>query len=161
MFCIEFQQGVLKACFYTKSLQGKGSKYLLLLRFKPRVKKTSYTERKNTHWLLLIGTIYFFGKSKFWKSKFTKHVCHRRNHQLLLIITHWTYFKYSDLLHTLNVYKIPRKEHQVVHFWVADKISTSELLFWKYLEYVSLILRNYKKLKSTKFLQFTIFSILN
>ena len=49
MFCIEFQQGVLKACFYTKSLQGKGSKYLLLLRFKPRVEKTSYTERKNIY----------------------------------------------------------------------------------------------------------------
>ena len=53
---------------------------------------------------------------------------------------HWSYFKYNDLLlHMLNVYKISRKEHQVVDFWVTDEISASEILFWEYLEYVPLI----------------------
>ena len=52
---------------------------------------------------------------------------------------HWSYFKYNDLLHMLNVYKISRKEHQVVDFWVTDEISASEILFWEYSEYVPLI----------------------
>ena len=33
----------------------------------------------------------------------------------------------------LNVYKIPRKERQVVDFSVTDEILASEILFWKYL----------------------------
>ena len=32
----------------------------------------------------------------------------------------------------LNIYKIPAKEQQVVDLWVADEISSSEILFWKY-----------------------------
>ena len=52
---------------------------------------------------------------------------------------HWNYFKYNDLLHTLNVYKISGKEYQVVDIRVTDEMSASELLFWKYLEYVPLI----------------------
>ena len=35
---------------------------------------------------------------------------------------HWRYFKYSDLLHTLNLYKMTVKEHQVVEFWAPDEI---------------------------------------
>ena len=54
-------------------------------------------------------------------------------------LVHWSYFKNNDLLHTLKVYKIPRKEHQAVDFWVTDEIATSEILFWKYLEYFPLI----------------------
>ena len=50
-----------------------------------------------------------------------------------LLKTDWIYFKYNGLLHRLNVYKIPRKEHQVVDFWV------SEILVWKWLECVPLI----------------------
>ena len=46
-----------------------------------------------------------------------------------LIIRHWSYFKYNDLLHMLNVYKIPASEHQVVDSWAADEISVSEILF--------------------------------
>ena len=56
-----------------------------------------------------------------------------------------------ELLHTLNVYKIPRKEHQVVDFWVAYKILASEILFWKYSKYVPLIECNYKKTKNAEF----------
>ena len=53
-----------------------------------------------------------------------------KNYQLLLTKAHWSYFKYNDLLHTLNVYKIPAKEHQVVDLWVADEMSASEILLW-------------------------------
>ena len=74
---------------------------------------------------------------------------------------HWNYFKCNELLHTLNVYKIPRKEHQVVDFWVADKILASEILFWKYSKYVPLIECNYKKLKMPSFLWFRKSSILS
>ena len=61
----------------------------------------------------------------------------------------------------LNAYKIPAKEHQVVHHWTADKISVSEILFWKYLENVPLILRNYKRLKRTNIARLIIYSFLS
>ena len=67
----------------------------------------------------------FFLKSKFYKSKFARHICLGRNCQLFLILTHWSYSKCKDILHTLNVYKIPAKEHQVVDHWAADEISVS------------------------------------
>ena len=60
----------------------------------------------------------------------------------------------------LNVYEIPAKEHQVVDSCAADEISVSEILFGKYLEYVPLILRNYKNVKRIKVVRFTISSIL-
>ena len=81
------------------------------------------------------------------------HVCLRRNY--------WSYFKNNDLLHKLNVCKISAKERQVVHSWNLDEISVSETLFGKYLEYVPLILRNYKKVKWTKVVRVTISYILN
>ena len=88
-----------------------------------------------------------------------KRLCLWKNYCLLLLKTHRSNFKCNDLLHMLNIYKIPAKEHQVVDFWVADQISASEVLFWKYLAYFTLKLHNYKKLKTTKFLRLTIFSI--
>ena len=60
----------------------------------------------------------------------------------------------------LNVYKVPTKEHQVVYSGAVDEISVLETLLWKYLEYVALILRNYKKLKSRKINRSNISSIL-
>ena len=60
----------------------------------------------------------------------------------------------------LNVYEIPAKEHQVVDSCAADEISVSEILFGKYLEYVPLILHNYKNVKRIKVVRFTISSIL-
>lgn len=56
-----------------------------------------------------------------------------------LIKMHWSYFQYNGLLHRMNVYKSPRKEHWVVDFWVTDRIDALEILFWIYLEYVPLI----------------------
>ena len=50
-----------------------------------------------------------------------------------------SHFNNNDLLNTLNACKTPRKEHQVVNFGVTDEIAASEILFWKYLEYVTLI----------------------
>ena len=70
------------------------------------------------------------------------HVWLRRNYQLFFILRHWTYSKYKDTFHMLNVYEIPEKEHQVVDHWAADERSVSEILFFKYLEYASLLLCN-------------------
>ena len=60
------------------------------------------------------------------------------------------------MFYNLNVYKISAKELQVVH-----EISVSETLFGKYLEYVPLILLNYKKQKRKNIVRFTYSSILN
>lgn len=54
------------------------------------------------------------------------------------------------MLNMLNEYKIPAKGHQVVYSWAADEVSALEILFWEYLEYIHLILRNYKKIKECK-----------
>ena len=51
------------------------------------------------------------------------HIWLRRNCQLFLTITHWSYFKLKDILHGLNEYKIHAKEHQVVDGWAGDEIS--------------------------------------
>ena len=51
----------------------------------------------------------------------------------------------TTILHTLNVYKIPAKEHYVCDRWVANEISVFKILFSKYLEYVPLILCNCKQ----------------
>ena len=69
--------------------------------------------------------------------------------------------KYNDLLHTLNLYQITAKEHQVVDSWTADELSVLEILLWKYSEYVPQILRNCKKLKRAKIVGFTYSSILD
>ena len=55
------------------------------------------------------------------------------------IKTHWSCFKYNGLLHGLNAYNIPRKERQVVNFWVTDEIAASKILFGKDLEYLALV----------------------
>ena len=46
-------------------------------------------------------------------------------------------------------------------FLATDEISVSKMLFSKYLEYVPLILRNYKKLKRKKIVKFKISFILS
>ena len=57
-----------KAC--THKINKKTIKYLLQSRFKPKVVKTTYTERKNADWVLIIGKMHFFFlKSKCNKSK--------------------------------------------------------------------------------------------
>ena len=50
----------------------KGSKYLLQSRFTPKIVKSTYTERKNVDWRLIIDKMYFFLKSKCYKSKLGK-----------------------------------------------------------------------------------------
>ena len=52
-----------------------------------------------------------------------KHACLKRNCKLFLMLTLWSYSKWKDVLHMLNVYKIPAKEHKVVDGWAADEIS--------------------------------------
>ena len=46
-----------KACTY--NVNKNTIKYLLQSRFKPKVVKTTYTERKNADWLLIIGKMHF------------------------------------------------------------------------------------------------------
>ena len=48
------------------------------------------------------------------------------------------------MLHTVDVYKILAKVHQRVYRPVGSEILVSEILFWKYLEYVPIILCNDK-----------------
>ena len=89
------------------------------------------------------------------------HICLRRNCQLCFILTHWSCSKCRDILHTLNVFRVPTKEHQVVDCWATDEILVLETLFCKCLEYATLILRKYKKVERTKIIIFTIFSFLS
>ena len=65
-------------------------------------------------------------------------------------------FKYEGLLYTLNLHKVPAKEHQVDDRLVADEISVLEILLWKYIENVPIMLRNYEKVKITNIVRFTI-----
>ena len=69
-------------------------------------------------------------------------------------------FKYEGLLYTLNLYKVPAKEHQVDDRLVADEISVLEILLWKYIENVPIMLRNYEKVKITNIIRFTISAFL-
>ena len=59
------------------------------------------------------------------KVNFPTHVCLRRNLQLFLILTLWSYSKWKGILNTLNVYKIPAKDYKIVDRWTADKVSLS------------------------------------
>ena len=89
------------------------------------------------------------------------YVCLRWNSQLFSTLTHWSYPQWKYILHTLSVYKISTKEHQIVDPSGTYVISVEEVLFWKYLEFVPVILCNYKKLKRTQILILTASSILN
>ena len=84
------------------------------------------------------------------------YICRTRNCQIFLRPTHWSYLTWKDILHTLNEYEISAEEHQIIDRSATYETSVLEILFWKYLEYVPLILRNYKKLKRTKIVIFIV-----
>ena len=70
-------------------------------------------------------------------------------------------WKCSRSLHftlLLNVHQLLSNEHQVNDSWAEYQMLVSEILFWKYLKYVPLILPNCKRLKKTKISIFKIFS---
>ena len=67
----------------------------------------------------------------FIKVNLATHICPARNWQLFLILTHWSYCKCEDILHTLNVYKVPAKEHQVVDRWSGDEYQFQKFCFKK------------------------------
>ena len=101
-------------------------------------------------------------KIRIWKKYVCWNICMlEETMDYSVIKTNWSYLKCNDLLHNLNVYKNPRKEHQIVGFWIIDQIAAPKILFLKYFEYIPLISANYKKLKMTKLLWRTFFSILN
>ena len=68
-------------------------------------------------------SLLFFENQSFIKVKLQRHIYLRRNYHLFVILTHWSFFKCKNILQTLNVYKIPLKEHQVNDSWAADEIS--------------------------------------
>ena len=75
----------------------------------------------------------------------------------LFSLTNLSYFKFSDILHMLNVYKILVKDQEVLDSWATGEISVSEFfLLLKYLEYVPVILRNCEKKKRRKIVVSTI-----
>ena len=62
-----------------------------------------------------------------------------------IYIYYWIYiYIYITMNIYIYIYIIPAKEHQVVDRSGAEEILISEILLWKYLEYVHLILQNYK-----------------
>ena len=69
------------------------------------------------------------------------------------------YIRWIYIYIYIYIYIIPAKEHQVVDRSGGEEILISETLFWKYLEYVHLILQNYKKLKA-KVVRYTLSSFL-
>ena len=154
-----FNQKSLQKTICFKILEEKRSNNLLNIIFTQKLGKATYTERKMAECFLIISIQILWKKNCFLFLYYRNclkvisriHVCLRINYHLLLIITHWRYFKCSDLLNTLNVDKILEKEHQG-SIRTADKISVPKMLFSKYLEYVSLILWNYKNLKRKKLL---------
>ena len=56
------------------------------------------------------------------------HIRFRWNCKLFLTLTHSSYSKWKDILHTLKVYKISAKEHQGVNCSAAYEISVLEIL---------------------------------
>ena len=68
-------------------------------------------------------TLLFFKNPNFLIVNLETRTCLTRIWKLFLIVTLWSYWKCKDLLHTLNVYKIPAKEHKVVDRWAANEIS--------------------------------------
>ena len=76
-------------------------------------------------WFLTTGKFFSLKNPSFIKINLVTHACVKRNCQLFFILTPWGYSKCKYILHTLTVYKIPAKEHKVVHRWAADIISVS------------------------------------
>ena len=60
---------------------------------------------------------------------------------IYILLNIYIYIYYNEYIY---IYIIPAKEHQVVDCSGAEEILISETLLWKYLEYVHLILQNYK-----------------
>ena len=88
-------------------------------RWKKHLKKKSRLTFENSKNLLF-----------YWNPIFIKvnlqtfiHIYPKRNWQLFLILTHWSYSKWKYILQTQIVYKIPTKEHHVVDRWHAHEIS--------------------------------------
>ena len=85
--------------------------------------KTTYTSTWKRDWLLIVGKTLFFKKNpNFIKVNLPTHACLRRDCKLFLTLKLLSYSKCKDLLHPMNVYKIPEKEQKVVDRWSAYEI---------------------------------------
>ena len=88
-------------------------------------------------------------------------ICPTRNSNFFFTLRHSSYSKCKYILQTFNAYKIPAKEHQGAYREDVEEISVLQILFWKYLEYVPLILHSYKKLNNSEILGFKSSSFLS
>ena len=48
----------------------------------------------------------------------------------LFSLTNLSYFKFNDILHMLNVYKILVKDQEVLDSWATGEMSVSEFFFF-------------------------------
>ena len=92
----------------------------------------------------------FFLKFKYYKSKFTKTCMSSKKLLPFFTKTKFSSFCFNDILRMLNVYKTIVKDQEALDSWATDEISVAEISFWKYLEYIPVILRNCKKNKEEK-----------
>ena len=69
-----------------------------------------------------MGKTIFFFSPIFIRVNLGTYICPKRNSNYFWY-WHWSHSKCRDILQTLNVYKIPGKEHQIVHDWDVHEIS--------------------------------------
>ena len=77
-----------------------------------------YTRFAFNNWENLL----FFKTPIFIKVNLSTHIYPTRNWELFLLLTQWSCSKCKDILHILNVYNFPSKEHQLVDSRAADEI---------------------------------------
>ena len=102
--------------FIKQVYQKNGPKILKRKRFKmitPEEKKAK--RRKNKLHLSKKRRLNFKNSENllFRKVNLPTHICPARNWQSFLIWTHYSNSKWKNILHTLKVYKIPAKEHNI------------------------------------------------
>ena len=118
-----------KLVFTEKSKKKINQKILFSSNFSQIQEKLLALKQKSTLGFINTQKSIFFENTNFIRVNSPKRVCLKENYQLLLITMHRNYFKYTDLLHTMNVYNIPGKKHQVVDFCIPDETSAFEILF--------------------------------
>ena len=135
----------MKSLFLQKYLRRKS--ILFSSNFSQISEKLLALKQKSTLGCINTQKFIFFENTNFIRVNSPKRVCLTENYQLLLITMHRNYFKYTDLLHTMNVYNIPGKKYQVVDFCN----SWWNFSFWNtVLKIIRICPPNITKLQKTK-----------
>ena len=83
-------------------------------------------EKKNRLAFNNTKKLFFFLNSNFYKSKFANmYLSYEKVAIIFDIKTLKVNFKCKNLLETLNIFKIPAKEHHLVNRWAADEVLLS------------------------------------